>query len=352
MGGDGFVRVAGAGPAGLTYAIRKRLEGFDVEVYEAEGRVGVKPCGEAFMGDSLLKLPLPRPDVEEHILGEVKEVRMVAPSLGLGLGLGGGELVLKAVGYMVDKPGLLGAMVEHAEALGVRVHYNTWVNPEGGYVDATGWLGAVRRRGRRGGVRVRVAPVQRVYTHRGGGEVDDGELYVEFDPDGAGYFWVFPYGDKYNAGFGGLYSGSEVKLRLAHYLKKHGLEVCGRAEGAGIVVSGPIPSSGSGRGSALSLGEAAGWVNPLLGEGNRPAVYHALGWVKYECNLRNAAKTFDSIRILGVARSVSLLLEEAEHIFKSKSKSESESESESYFSTLSNMLAKVFEGEEKWCPCS
>jgi len=117
---------------------------------------------------------------------------------------------------------------------------------------------------------------------------------VEFDGNGMGYFWVFPYGGNYNVGFGGLYPSSLLKAKLEYYLSMYGLNDAYDVRGAGIVVSGPLKLRWEylyGR-PVIRIGESAGVVNPLLGEGNRQAILDALGQRDIRERVRRATEMF------------------------------------------------------------
>ena len=131
---------------------------------------------------------------------------------------------------------------------------------------------------------------------------------MEFDGEGMGYFWVFPYGGNYNVGFGGLYPSSLLKAKLEYYLAKYGLNNAYDVRGAGIVVSGPLKQWWGylyGR-PVIRIGESAGVVNPLLGEGNRQAILDALGQRDIRERVRRATEMFRVIERVGTRQAYKL----------------------------------------------
>jgi flavin-dependent dehydrogenase len=285
-----MIVVVGAGLAGLTYAHRAVKGGEKVEVWEKDYRLGSKPCGEAVLDNALDYLPLSEREKADVTLNRISSVRLRFPD-GLP------ERVVSASGaVVVDKPSLLETLASIVESEGVQIlrgklfTKNTRVDAD--IVDASGFVRATHV-----GEGV-VAPVLRGY-HGGTGIISGDELLVEFDADGLGYFWVFPYGGRYNVGFGGLYPSSTLRAKLEHYLAKYGLNDAYDVRGAGIVVSGPLKHRHGRR--VVRIGESGGMVNPLLGEGNREAILDALGHADIRRRVKIASEVFKIIGRLGAS---------------------------------------------------
>jgi len=302
------ILVVGAGLAGLTYAHRAVRNGEKVVVWEKDHTLGSKPCGEAILDGALDHLPLSAREKSGVTLNHIRRVRLRFPSEG---GLpervvsvnSGGDAVI------VDKPSLLEALASTVESEGVQILRGKLFTREQAMkldavdmvVDASGFVRATHV-----GEGV-VAPVLRGY-HRSTGIINSDELLVEFDADGMGYFWIFPYGDNYNVGFGGLYSSSTLRAKLQHYLTKYGLNDAYDVRGAGIVVSGPLKQWWGylyGR-SVIRIGESGGVVNPLLGEGNREAILDALGHGDIRERVRRATEVFRVVEHVGTRRAYKL----------------------------------------------
>jgi len=290
-----MILVVGAGLAGLTYSFKAVKGGEKVEVWEKSQVLGSKPCGEAILYNALDYLPLTEREKADVTLNSIKRVRLKFPD-GLP------ERVITVSGVIVDKRRLLETLAEVVEAEGVKVlrgkPFTRDTKPEANIVDASGFV-RVTHVGEG-----TVAPVLRGY-HRSTGVICDDELLVEFDGEGMGYFWIFPHGDEYNVGFGGLYPPSTLRAKLTHYLAKYGLNDAYDVRGAGIVVSGPVKHR---RGyidskPVIRIGESGGMVNPLLGEGNREAILDALGDTDIRRRVKNASTVFKIIARVGIRQA-------------------------------------------------
>jgi len=286
-----MILVVGAGLAGLTYAFKAVKNGEKVEVWEKSQVLGSKPCGEAVLYNALDYLPLSEREKADVTLNSIKRVRLKFPEA---------ERVITVSGVIVDKRRLLETLAEVVESEGVNVlrgkPFTRDAKLDADIVDASGFV-RVTHVGEG-----TVAPVLRGY-HRSTGVICDDELLVEFDSDGMGYFWIFPYGDNYNVGFGGLYPS--LKTKLGHYLTKYGLNNLYDVRGAGIVVSGPIKQRRDYVGNipVIRIGESAGMVNPLLGEGNREAILDALGDADIRRRVKNASTVFKIIARVGIRQA-------------------------------------------------
>ena len=302
-----MILVVGAGLAGLTYAHRAVRNGEKVEVWEKDHTLGSKPCGEAILDGALDHLPLSAREKAGVTLNHIRRVRLRFPSEGglpervISVNSGGDAVI-------VDKPSLLEALASIVESEGVQILRGKLFTREQAVrldadmiVDASGFV-RVTHVGE--GV---VAPVLRGY-HRSTGIINSDELLVEFDGEGMGYFWVFPHGDEYNVGFGGLYPPGTLRAKLTHYLAKYGLNDAYDVRGAGIVVSGPLKLRWEylyGR-PVIRIGESAGVVNPLLGEGNRQAILDALGQRDIRERVRRATEMFRVIERVGTRQAYKL----------------------------------------------
>ena len=302
-----MIVVVGAGLAGLTYAHRAVRNGEKVVVWEKDHTLGLKPCGEAVLDGALDHLLLSAREKSGVTLNHIRRVRLRFPSEGglpervISVNSGGDAVI-------VDKSRLLEALASIVESEGVQILRGKLFTREQAMkldadiiVDASGFV-RVTHVGEG-----TVAPVLRGY-HRSTGFISGDELLVEFDADGMGYFWIFPYGDNYNIGFGGLYSSSTLRAKLQHYLTKYGLNDAYNVRGAGIVVSGPLKQWWGylyGR-PVIRIGESGGVVNPLLGEGNREAILDALGYRDIRERVERATEVFRVVERVGTRRAYKL----------------------------------------------
>jgi len=297
------ILVIGAGLAGLTYAHKAVKNGEKLVVWEKDYKLGSKPCGEAVLDNALDSLPLTEREKADVTLSHVRRVRLKFPD-----GLPERVVDVDSGAVTVDKSRLLETLAEVVEAEGVQVLRGKLFTREQTMkldadiiVDASGFVRATHVG------EGTVAPVLRGY-HRSTGLINSDELLVEFDGNGMGYFWVFPYGGNYNVGFGGLYPSSLLKAKLEYYLSKYGLNNTYDVRGAGIVVSGPLKQRWEylyGR-PVIRIGESGGVVNPLLGEGNREAILDALGQRDIRERVRRATEVFRVIERMGTRQAYKL----------------------------------------------
>jgi len=295
--------VIGAGLAGLTYTHKAVKNGEKVVVWERDYKLGSKPCGEAVLDNALDSLPLTEREKADVTLSHVRRVRLKFPD-----GLPERVVDVDSGAVTVDKSRLLETLAKVVESEGVQVLRGKLFTREQAMkldadiiVDASGFVRATHVG------EGTVAPVLRGY-HRSTGLINSDELLVEFDGNGMGYFWVFPYGGNYNVGFGGLYPSSLLKAKLEYYLSMYGLNDAYDVRGAGIVVSGPLKLRWEylyGR-PVIRIGESAGVVNPLLGEGNRQAILDALGQRDIRERVRRATEMFRVIERVGTRQAYKL----------------------------------------------
>lgn len=279
-----MVIVVGGGPSGLAAAYTHLLKGYGVTLYEDRGFAS-KPCGEAVFGEVARYTPFSNFGGQPFIVDSFQTIKLCFDDAPLRY-LDTGRRIL-----ILDKRLFLESYWEVCRSMGgvlVRGHVDpdTLRSKGSEVIDATGF------RSRNKGTLI---PVVRAYAKpRGVRPINHGEALLDFH--GKGYFWIFPYGDLYNVGFGGHYDGSEVKDTLTWHLKRYGLEVKGRVDGAAINVLPP-------RVDGYRVGEAGGWVNALTGEGIRFALMSGWG-TGIPLDLNRVARCLGrAVRLEGLATS-------------------------------------------------
>ncbi len=295
------IHVIGAGPAGASLAYFLRDCSVKVIVYEVMQEPGSKPCG---CGVPNL--------VREHM---VLENRFIINRVdGYRVFLNGEPTVeywSREAGYIINKKEWLKSLLEKSRA---EVHYCfkgsiPKPNPQNKLVIAMGhyWEHAPQER------------VNTMSTIVSEANIRNPEI-VEFwfNSTLLGYYWVFPYSHtKANVGIGGYAKFSRLKEMLLSFIRKHqGLAKgkLGPIRGAQLVASGlnrellkPSPNT-------YVVGEAAGAVFPLTGEGIRPSIMTSkalsmelLGYSEYETELKKMSllDAMDLHRtILGLLRKI------------------------------------------------
>jgi len=93
------------------------------------------------------------------------------------------------------------------------------------------------------------------------------QVEIDFGAATWGYGWVFPKAETFTIGVGGVHRRNpDMKARLAAYLRSKGLEP-GRYKVKGQYLPFGDGRPAPGRGRVLLCGDAAGFVDPITGEG-------------------------------------------------------------------------------------
>jgi geranylgeranyl reductase family protein len=273
------VLVVGAGPAGSATAMHLARGGARVLLVDKARFPRDKPCGGGLTGRALRHAPCDVEQVVEHVV-----YRFV---LRAGYGLRVARASRQPLIRMTQRRWLDLHLAEQAAAAGadfrdeVRVEELTLEDASvtavvGGspvlasfVVGADGANGLVARAAGLGDGIVRGVALE--------GNVPWGTLdpapyrrtaWVELGVVPGGYGWVFPKGDHANLGVGGwLDEGPHLRAHLDRLARMHGLD-----PGALTNVRGhrlPMRRLGgpAGRGRVLLVGDAAGLVDPLSGDG-------------------------------------------------------------------------------------
>jgi len=278
--------VVGAGPGGSTAAYELARQGVRVGLFEKQSLPRTKPCG------GCLSLKIDRilpPDFHPLIERTIYGVRFTFEGLR--------PIHRRSddpVAYMVMRDRFDAFLAGRAEAAGAILHEGETVRAvreledgvvvettRGVYrtpflVGADGATGIVARDlGLKPGKRLAVALEGEVTVAPAMLDALGDEVWIEFGSVPYGYGWVFPKRDHLSVGVGGL------KDHMGHprdyydaYMEDEGLlEAIEREERRGFI----IPVFDDGRtprrtAHALLVGDAAGLVDPFLGEG----IYYAI----------------------------------------------------------------------------
>ncbi|MGH3081404.1 MAG: geranylgeranyl reductase family protein [Gaiellaceae bacterium] len=259
--------VVGAGPAGSTAAFRLARAGARVLLVDKARFPRDKPCGGGLTVRAVRLLPFSvAPVVEEEV--DVFE-------LGLGFRRRFVRRTAEPLVVMTQRRRLDAFLVEQAQEAGAEFRDGT--TAEG--VEATVVIGAdgvngttARALGRRGHVHevalegnVPYGPVsRRRYARR---------AVVEFGIVPGGYGWVFPKGDHINVGVGGwLHQGPWLREHLGRLCRFQGIPEEALTDVRGYRLPLRRPEFTPARGRTALVGDAAGLVDPVSGDG----IYEAL----------------------------------------------------------------------------
>jgi digeranylgeranylglycerophospholipid reductase len=320
------VLVVGAGPAGLSAALNASREGHEVLVYEKNAAVGSKICGEALGRESLNYVDI-KPS-KDFIVREAKGFRITFKGTFIREAPFGN--LTNAPGYLIDKAAFLNRLVSEAENSGAKVLFNTrvdMVNPKtgrlrlqtgevakGDLVICADGIGSVARRHLDySGYNIAVCVQSRCSLPK-----ELNPEYLHLDVIGEGYAWAFIKNDCANIGLGlprNACSVDKLKLHLEKYMQRLGVKPLDKVMSAPVSIGGPIKTFCDGK--MVVVGEAAGCVMPLSGEGIRFALYggsiacrgsyRAEFMKKYGKNMEASKKIFQLARSLNDKERITLL---------------------------------------------
>jgi geranylgeranyl reductase family protein len=273
------VVVVGAGPAGSTTAYRLARAGARVALLDRARFPRDKPCGGGLTERALRELPVPVDSVVEH------DVDRLELSLRYGRRFerrSRGRLVamtqrIRLDAYLAEQAAAAGADLRD----GLRV---TALRDEGDGVvaeTAKGPIGASVAIGADGvnGITARSTGLEQriVYGVALEGNVSDeavapgrysGLAVIELGSIAGGYGWVFPKGDHVNVGVGGWeHEGPRLRTHLWRLCDEHGIARDSVDSLRGYRLPLRRPGSRPARGRVALVGDAAGLVDPLSGDG-------------------------------------------------------------------------------------
>jgi geranylgeranyl reductase family protein len=262
--------VAGAGPAGSTAAFRLARAGARVLLVDRARFPRDKPCGGGLTYRALRLLPFSvAPVVEEEV--DVFE-------LGLGYRRRFVRRTQEPLVVMTQRRRLDAFLVEQAREAGAEFRDGARVELSPLTIDgepvatatligADGVNGATARRFRLDHehevaleANVPYGPVARSrYARR---------AVVEFGIVPGGYGWVFPKRDHVNVGVGGwLDEGPRLRAHLARLCREHRIPVDALTDLRGYRLPLRRPGSPPAHGRTALVGDAAGLVDPVSGDG-------------------------------------------------------------------------------------
>lgn len=310
--------VVGGGPAGLALAIAACLGGLTVEVLDRSSPPIDKACGEGIMPDGVARLESWGVRLSANESSRFVGIRFLDRGLVAGGRFPGGP------GLAVRRVHLHAAMVERASELGIRMRWGVRAEglladgvqtPEGPVrgryvVGADGLHSRVRRWAQLEG---RPAALRRFGVRRHFACVPwSDHVEVHWGPRCEAY--VTGSG-PHRVGVALLWSGetADFDMLLERFPalgeRLHGAEIVSRDRGAGPLcqrVRGVV------RGNVALLGDAAGYVDAITGEGLAVAFHEAaaLAEAVVQGRLDNYARRHRRLRLLSDTMTTLLLLAE------------------------------------------
>jgi geranylgeranyl reductase family protein len=258
------VAVIGAGPAGSTTAYRLAKAGASVLLLDKAKFPRDKPCGGGLTLRAVKELPFSVDPVVEDVVRHV-ECRL---HYRHSFVRGDRDLALMTQRRRLDQ-----FLVERAVEAGadfrdglkgdpVTTNARVIVAADGANGTATRALGL-------GGDIVHGIALEGNVAHA---KIDAsryaGRMVLEFGVIPGGYAWVFPKGDHVNVGVGGWHSiGTRAREHLRLLCERHGIDPADVTDTRGHRLPMRRPGARLARGNALAVGDAAGLVDPVSGDG-------------------------------------------------------------------------------------
>jgi geranylgeranyl reductase family protein len=273
------VLVVGAGPAGSAAAIHLARGGARVLLVDRERFPRDKPCGGGLTGRAVRRLPCDVSGVVEHVVD-----RFV---LRVGYRASFVRASERPLILMTQRRRLDLHLAEQAIAAGAEFRDGLrvedlafderWATARVGgscvradyVVGADGANGTVARTVDLGeGIVTGVA----LEANADWGPLEPAPYsrtaWVELGVVAGGYGWVFPKGDHANLGVGGWRGeGPRLRVHLERLARSHGVDPSRLRDVRGHRVPMRRPGAAAARGRTLLVGDAAGLVDPLSGDG-------------------------------------------------------------------------------------
>lgn len=286
------VIVVGAGPAGSTAAREIASRGADVLLLDRAKFPRDKPCGGGVTLRTAGLLPFS--------LDPIVEATVDTAHLRLRDGKEVTRQHSRPMTYMTQRSRLDHFLVERAQDAGVEFRDGQAVKqvvrlPDGNY-EVRHRDGSTHRArviigadGANGVVRLNLgyeSPVESAVALEGNIEFPDGipehyrsgiALNLSYLP--GGYGWVFPKGDHVNVGVGGWKEqvGSSLRQDLDRFCELYGFDPASVTQLRGHHLPLTRPGALVAAGGSAVIGDAAGFVDPLSGEGIHGAVASGIG---------------------------------------------------------------------------
>jgi geranylgeranyl reductase family protein len=273
------VIVVGAGPAGSTAAFRLTSAGADVLLLDRARFPRDKPCGGGVTGRAARLIPFSIDPVVEQVVTHADLRLRYGRTHARGTGM---PLVYMTQRSRLDHY-LAGRAADSGADFreGVRVadvgsgEEGVTVIADGERYEAETLIGAdgvngvtARALDLGGNTTVGVALEGNLPHAKTNAARYDGRVALELGIVPGGYGWVFPKGDHVNVGVGGWGSeGPRLRTHLRRLCGEHGARLDDLEDVRGYRLPLRSPKATLARGRALLVGDAAGLIDPVSGDG-------------------------------------------------------------------------------------
>jgi geranylgeranyl reductase family protein len=270
------VLVIGAGPAGSTTAYRVAGTGARVLLVDKERFPRDKPCGGAISARAISELPIDPSPAVEHVAD-----RMELSYRGRRPHIRGGhhtlayltqrrrldhfvlEQALNAGADLRDGVSVTEISEHGARVDGRRVKCKLLIGADGANGPTTRSLGLASKRIYGVALEGNLA-----HDHLRDPRRWSNRVVIELGTIAGGYCWIFPKGDHINIGVGGWESvGPTLRKHLIELCNRRGFDYSKLTNLRGYRLPARTPGAPLARGTALLVGDAAGLVDPLWGDG-------------------------------------------------------------------------------------
>jgi len=273
------VLVVGAGPAGSAAAMHLARGGARVLLADKARFPRDKPCGGGLTGRALRYAPCDVSPVVEHVVDRF----VVRAGYGPRLTRRSDAPLIRMTqrrrldAYLAEQAAKVGADLRDGAPVSAVSLDDTGVTARVGgspvrasfVVGADGANGILARAANLGdGIRCGVALEGNAPWNGFDPAPYRRTAWIELGVVSGGYGWVFPKGDHANLGVGGwLDEGPKLRTHLARLARAHGVDPDELADVRGHRLPMRQPGSPARRDRALLVGDAAGLVDPLSGDG-------------------------------------------------------------------------------------
>ena len=270
------VIVVGAGPAGATAAYELAGSGLKVLLLEKQSLPRFKPCGGGVSQKFLASLPF---DFSRAIKGQVSRLRYYydngdpfEAAMDTQLAMVNRrdfDFVIASAAAAAGAELLVGLEVSgiEAQADGIKVmtakgtfKSKYLIGADGVYTKIGAWSGLVKKRLIGSALEVELTGLDHAQT-----------ALIGFGRVNEGYSWSFPKDDYYSVGIGGRH-GANLRQELDSWLNCLGYQGERKFKVYGHALPEAVIGARLQQGNILLVGDAAGLVNPLTGEGIRSAI--------------------------------------------------------------------------------
>lgn len=314
------INIIGAGPAGAAAAYSLSKYGYKVKIYEANKKLAMKPCG---LGIPSVK-DLPFKISKQHILKIINGVELFVDE----------KKVLDKEnfleGYIIDKENFLESLIAES---GAEIYKNSSYNPIRKTVRENGNIKELKEGIIAGGFSFyngeKINAIQTIVKSK---DLEDlRKLIIFFDTEIIGYYWIFPTQDGIEVGVGGYRNTEELSILLNKFIKNNEFltnsKITSPVKGALIAVGGVDLSFND---NLIKIGEAAGFVLPLTGEGIRPSLISGVEAAKAIYEEKNVKNHLLSLKIANAIKIQRRILERVKSMDRQRRRE-----------LLSNMPAEV-----------